>query len=254
MLASGSTGNSVLVEADGRRLLIDAGLSARELARRLAQLEVDPATLNAVLVTHEHDDHVRGLVPFSKRYGVPVYLHRRLEAQLDRKPALVRVFDEDELLVVDTLRIAPCPLTHDAVAPVGFVVESSEGKVGLATDLGLATRLVADRLQECRVLILESNHDEIMLRDGPYPWHLKQRIKSRHGHLSNSESAQLLEQLRWKGLEAVFLAHLSQKNNTPDLAISAASRALEGADHPQLLVGSPNEVRSWESDGKDPIL
>ena len=93
-----------------------------------------------------------------------------------------------------------------------------------------------------------------MLRDGPYPWHLKQRIKSRHGHLSNSESAQLLEQLRWKGREAVFLAHLSQKNNTPDLAVSAASLALEGAERPQLLVGSPHEVRSWESGSMEPIL
>ena len=115
------------------------------------------------------------------------------------------------------LKMSAFPITHDAAAPVGYVIETDEGKIGIATDLGIATRLVTQRLQDCRVLILESNHDEEMLRDGPYPWPLKQRIRSQHGHLSNTAAARLLADLLGSGLEAVFLAHLSETNNLPSL-------------------------------------
>ncbi|MCD6580270.1 MAG: MBL fold metallo-hydrolase, partial [Desulfuromusa sp.] len=136
------------------------------------------------------------------------------------------------------LLISPFSTTHDAVNPVGFTIESNEGKIGFATDLGMPTRLVADQLKECRVLVLEANHDEQMLQDGPYPWNLKQRIRSRHGHLSNRESCSLLEEVCWSGLEALFLAHLSEENNCPDLAEQSFRKTLTDCGHdPEIIVG-----------------
>lgn len=241
LLASGSKGNAVYVESRDSRILIDAGLSARELGRRLAAIGADSAGLDALLLTHEHTDHCRGLGPLARSLRLPVFLHCETRCALPSQCCVddCREFDAGDALVWRDLRIEPFPLTHDAVAPVGFTVATPEGKIGIATDLGVATRLVIERLKGCRVLILESNHDEEMLRDGPYPWPLKQRIRSTHGHLSNVAAAQLLGELCWEGLEAVFLAHLSETNNTPALA-EAAARAVLGrqtACEPHLVVG-----------------
>jgi phosphoribosyl 1,2-cyclic phosphodiesterase len=145
------------------------------------------------------------------------------------------------------ISIDPFPITHDACDPVGFVIESAEGKVGVATDLGIATRLVKDKLKGCRALVLESNHDEEMLMNGPYPWHLKQRIRSRHGHLSNAESVDLLQDVLHEGLEGLFLAHLSEVNNHPDKALNATASFLnsQNLSNPKLFVGcqcQPSEM------------
>ncbi len=142
------------------------------------------------------------------------------------------------------LLIDPFPITHDACDPVGFLIECHDGKIGIATDLGIATRLVKDKLKECRVLVLESNHDEEMLQNGPYPWHLKQRIRSRHGHLSNIESAELLDEIIHPGLEGVFLAHLSEVNNDPEVAHRVTATLLAGQDvcAPRLIVGEQHRV------------
>ncbi len=242
LLASGSKGNAIYVESRDSRLLIDAGLSAREITQRLAVIGVDPDDLDAVLVTHEHHDHCRGLGPLARRHRLPVFLHPEARRAL---PGLGRIdhhreFDAGDSWIFRDLEIASFPLTHDAAAPVGFTVQSKAGKVGIATDLGIATRLVADRLRDCRVLVLESNHDEELLRDGPYPWHLKQRIRSNHGHLSNVATAELLDGLLWDGLEAVFLAHLSETNNRPERA-EAGAREVLARQHlcaPVLVVGS----------------
>lgn len=243
LLASGSKGNALYLECGESRLLIDAGLSARELTSRLASIGVEAATLDAILVSHEHLDHCRGLGPMARRYRLPVYLHGEARRAL---PGLGRLDDHREFEVGDVwsfrdLQITAIPLTHDAVAPVGFSIESAAGKVGLVTDLGIATRLVVDRLQGCRALVLEANHDEVMLRDGPYPWPLKQRIRSNHGHLSNTAAAQLLDDLLWDGLEAVFLAHLSETNNVPQLARDCCQAVLERRDccRSTLEVGGP---------------
>jgi phosphoribosyl 1,2-cyclic phosphodiesterase len=242
LLASGSKGNAVYVESRETRLLIDAGLSARELKSRLALIGADGESLDALLVTHEHGDHCRGLGPMARSCRVPVFVHTETRQALPAPGRLdaLREFDGEGAFAWRDLQIDPFPLTHDAVAPVGYVIETSEGKIGIATDLGIATRLVAERLKGCRVLILESNHDEEMLRDGPYPWHLKQRIRGNHGHLSNVASAQLLQGLLWEGLEAVFLAHLSETNNHPGLAESCAKEVLERQNlcRPQLIVGT----------------
>jgi len=242
LLASGSKGNSVFIETDESRVLIDAGLSAREIEKRLAAVSVAAADIDAIFVSHEHTDHVRGVIPFSNRFKTPVIVHYKTrEVFPDSKRLKVyREFDSGTSFELKDMVITPFPLAHDAVAPVGFSIETKRGKIGVATDLGIATRLVAEHLKGSHVLVLESNHDEEMLRDGPYPWELKQRIRSRHGHLSNSESAELLKTLLWKNLEAVFLAHLSEQNNCPGLAEGAARRILGNTAlcSPLLVVGS----------------
>lgn len=230
LLASGSKGNALYIETRESRLLIDAGLSLRGLKERLAVIGVEAGQLDGLFVSHEHEDHCRGLGPIARGLKLPVALEPRVAAAIaGSKGELpdLREFTAGDVLQFRDLRIETIPLTHDAAATVGFVVESGEGKVGVVTDLGIATRLVAQRLQRCRALVLEFNHDEGLLRDGPYPWHLKQRIRSNHGHLSNSAAAELLDGLLWEGLEAVFLAHLSETNNTPQHALEAASAVLQ---------------------------
>lgn len=242
LLASGSKGNALYIESGETRLLLDAGLSLRGLKERLAAIQVDATQLDAILISHEHGDHCRGLGPIARGLKLPVCIDPASLAALDNKmghlPA-VREFSAGDVIDFRDLRIETIPLTHDAAATAGFVIESREGRVGVATDLGIATRLVAQRLQRCRALVLEFNHDETMLRDGPYPWHLKQRIRSQHGHLSNEAGAELLDNLLWDGLEAVFLGHLSETNNTPQHALQAARRILDHQSccSPELLLG-----------------
>lgn len=241
VLASGSKGNATYVETSESRILVDAGLSAKELDRRLATIGACAADLDALLVTHEHTDHCRGLGPMARKFKVPVYLHPQTRQALKGVGDLpdVQEFEVGESIAVRDLEITPFPLAHDAVAPVGYCIDSAAGKVGVATDLGVATRLVQEQLRQCRALVLESNHDEQMLRDGPYPWPLKQRVRGRHGHLSNGEAAELLQGLLWEGLEAVFLAHLSEVNNDPALAVGASRQMLQeqnGCD-PELILG-----------------
>lgn len=249
LLASGSRGNAILIEAAQTRVLIDAGLSARQLCRRLELIGIVPESLDALLVTHEHGDHVRGLGPLARRLKLPVYLHTAVAGRLADigVPERVREFEEGQELQIGNMSIRPFSITHDAHAPVGFTIDSPVGKIGVATDLGIATRLVVQQLQECRALVLEANHDEAMLRDGPYPWPLKQRVRSTHGHLSNRASGELLTQLLWEGLEGVLLAHLSETNNCPDLARTAAAEVLDGQNlcSPQLLIGAQGEPVGW---------
>ncbi len=244
LLASGSRGNSALIEADGCRLLVDAGLSGRETEKRLATLGLTGEDLHGILVSHEHHDHVGGIGPLARRYKLPVHIDRQTHAALTKlgKIEQLRFFSAGEQFVCRDLSIQTFSTTHDAVNPVGFVIESREGKVGFATDLGMPTRLVAEHLKQCRVLIVEANHDEQMLWDGPYPWPLKQRIRGRHGHLSNSETERLLQDVAWPGLEALFLAHLSEENNCPELVAELFRRALNGSGRDlQIIIGHQHQ-------------
>ena len=241
LLASGSKGNSLFVDMDGTRILVDVGLSAPEIVRRLASIGVDVADLHGLFITHEHVDHVRGVSVLARKYRLPIHVsyptHREV-CEAIRDAAVVE-FESGYSFSFRDLLIDPFPITHDACDPVGFTVESREGKVGVATDLGMATRLVADKLKGCRALVLESNHDEDMLMGGPYPWYLKQRIKSRHGHLSNSDSAALLAEVLHPGLEGLFLAHLSEVNNDPAVAKDVTENLLaaQTSCSPRLIVG-----------------
>jgi len=245
LLASGSRGNCALIEAGGSRLLIDAGLSGRETERRLAPLGLSGQDIHAILVTHEHHDHVGGIGPLARRFDLAIHIDPLTHSVL---PNLGRIdnlhyFAAGEAFQFRDLHISPFSTTHDAINPVGFTIESNEGKIGFATDLGVPTRLVADHLKECRVVVLEANHDDQMLQDGPYPWSLKERIRSRHGHLSNRDSIRLLEEITWPGLEALFLAHLSEENNCPDLATESFRRILKqcGQDVP-VFVGCQHKA------------
>lgn len=252
LLASGSKGNALYVETGETRLLIDAGLSLRGLKERLALIGADVNRLDGVFISHEHQDHCRGLGPLARALKLPVKMESTafgaIAKGLGKFPAL-QEFRAGESFEFRDLRIETIPFTHDAAATVGFVIEGREGRIGVATDLGIATRLVMQRLQRCRALVLEFNHDEELLRDGPYPWHLKQRIRSNHGHLSNEAAGELLDGLRWDGLEAVFLGHLSETNNRPELALAAARNILDQQNlcGPQLILGCQSTPTPWYS-------
>lgn len=245
LLASGSKGNAVYVKSGETRLLIDAGLSAVELLRRLGMIGVDGKELDAILISHEHSDHIRGAGTLARKLKIPVLVSsptRQASANLLKKTESIE-FESGRSFGFRDLMIEPFPTTHDATDPVGFAIESKEGRIGFATDLGIVTRLVTEKLKGCRFLVLEANHDEDMLMNGPYPWHLKQRIKSKHGHISNTESVQLLAELLHEDLEGVFLAHLSEVNNSPELPHAAASKLLSAQNccSPRLLIGTQNQ-------------
>ncbi len=247
LLASGSRGNSTLIEVDGCRILIDAGLSGKETERRLSTLGLAGDDLDAILVTHEHHDHVGGIGPLARRYNLPVHIDRQTHAALPKLGKIDQLchFTAGEAFSCRGLSVASFSTTHDAANPVGFTIDSSEGKIGFATDLGIPTRLVAEQLKTCRVLVLEANHDVDMLQNGSYPWELKQRIRSRHGHLSNNESCRLLEEVSWPGLEAVFLAHLSEENNCPTIAERLFRQTLMTCGYtPEIIVGRQSRVSS----------
>jgi phosphoribosyl 1,2-cyclic phosphodiesterase len=301
VLASGSKGNSTIVASSTTRILVDAGLSCREILRRMKAAGEDPAALDAILITHEHQDHVQGLAVTARRLGIPVYLtepthrawvrwltprkrityaewleQRRKQstnlraqgsegegdgaktsvdcmtagatssyeaepdaeeraaveeslAEPERDPAAlpaVEYFQSGNPFRIGDIAVMPFTIPHDAVDPVGFVFEVEGARVGIATDLGYIPSNLHAHLRRCDVLMLESNHDLEMLRDGPYPWAVKQRVMSRVGHLSNDAAAEFLAQ-RYDGHAAyVVLAHLSESNNLPELARIAAERAL----------------------------
>jgi phosphoribosyl 1,2-cyclic phosphodiesterase len=242
LLASGSKGNSLYIETGSAKILVDAGLSAREITARLALLGVSGSEIDGIIVTHEHGDHVRGAGALARKFSLPVlisYPAGRQTTELFRSVHLVE-FESGCSFEFRDILIDPFPVTHDTADPVGLVLESHEGRIGVATDLGIGTRLVQEKLKGCGVLVLESNHDEEMLANGPYPWHLKQRVKSRHGHLSNRDSAALFTEVMNPGLEALFLAHLSEVNNHPDVALKAFSVPLseQTVCNPQVIVGS----------------
>lgn len=231
-LGSGSTGNATLVEFGEVRLLVDAGLAARTLAARLEALGVEPGSVRAVLLSHEHQDHARGASRYSLRHRVPVASTVEALEALDLPPTEFAgwvPFEPGRPFEVSGVRVHPFPVPHDAANPVGFVLESNGARVGVVTDLGHATTLVAERLRGCHVVMVEANHDDRLLRDGPYPWHLKQRIGGRMGHLSNDEAAALLAEAVGDDCRAVVLAHLSEKNNDARIARSTVAERLARA-------------------------
>ena len=240
-LASGSKGNSLYLETGDTRVLIDAGLSLRETLLRMEGCGIDPCGVHAVLVTHEHIDHIRSAGSIGRKFKVPVIASHMVRRSSEKhlKKTHVIEFESGCALTFRDVQIDPFPITHDACDPVGFILESGEGRCGSATDLGIVTRLVVDKLAGCRFLNLESNHDIGMLMNGPYPWELKQRIKSRHGHLSNEESLGLLHELAHEGLEALVMAHLSEVNNHPDHVVRSTADFLRDQNvcAPTIVIG-----------------
>ena len=232
-LGSGSSGNATIIAAGRDAAIVDCGFSAKETLRRAEDAGVDVTCVRAVLVTHEHTDHVSGVRVLAKRLGVPVYATAgtRRAAALDRHVAEVRTLVPGEPFTVGALEVIAFRTSHDAAEPVGYRLSSARGPaVGLATDTGEMTAEAFEALAGCELLALEFNHDEYMLANGPYPWFLKQRIASARGHLSNAAAVRALERLGSDRLRAVFGMHVSRTNNTHEMVAAELSTALARLD------------------------
>ncbi|NTV14236.1 MAG: MBL fold metallo-hydrolase [Desulfobulbaceae bacterium] len=222
VLGSGSKGNATYVEAGGVAILIDAGFSGVEIERRLASLGLAVESLAAILVSHEHSDHIRGVQALARRHKLAVLVSRATKEAAG--PLLAKVDDWQEIFAgrdfeFNGLRIHPFSVSHDVVDPLGFVIAHGGRSLGYCTDTGITSRLMRHRLSGCHGLILECNHDLEMLKNGGYPPQLQQRIRSKEGHLTNSDAAKFLLELIHDGLEHVVLAHISETNNTHALAL-----------------------------------
>ncbi|WP_456473299.1 MBL fold metallo-hydrolase [Desulfolithobacter sp.] len=242
VLGSGSRGNCTLVESGDTRLLIDGGFSGREVVRRLELIGRSAKHLTAILVTHEHNDHISGVGVLSRRCSLPVWAndptHRASSSRL-KKLFCRREFATGERFTINGLEIHPFAISHDTADPVGFVISDGQHALGYCTDTGRITRLISHHLSRCQGLILEANHDPQMLMDGPYPMVIKQRVRSSQGHLANDETGSLLRKLCHPSLRQVILAHLSETNNDPRLALETVQNSLGGIEHgPELIVST----------------
>ena len=230
-LFSGSKGNSTYVACGGGGILVDAGVSARALDFALMQREIDPKTIRAILITHEHGDHISGVRVFASRHGIPVYASQgTLEAMeemgcLDKVQAHVL---DDCAAEMGGMQVHSFPISHDCRQPTGYVITlPDERKVAVCTDLGYVSHQVREALSGCDLIVMESNHDVRMLQNGPYPYPLKRRILGSSGHLSNEHCAQALAEFVKQGTTRIILAHLSDENNYPDLALQTSRVALQ---------------------------
>ena len=245
VLGSGSAGNCTFVATDRVKVLIDAGLSKRETVRRLASIGETLESIRAILVTHEHSDHTGGLARLTSQYRIPVYITSLTQAALAPQtelPAVETIRAGNRFQLAD-LTIEPFTIPHDAADPVGFRLTSAGVRTAVVTDLGYIPENVKDYLRGCHCLIIESNHDLEMLRNGPYPWYVKQRVMSRDGHLSNLALGEFLTNDFDGQARVLVLAHLSEQNNHPEIARLAAASALESESvrETRLAIASQRE-------------
>ena len=242
VLGSGSSGNSAVICRGDTRVLIDAGLSAKQLCLRLEAIGIDPDSLDAVILTHEHGDHCTGLDVFCRKRPLPIYGTRDtciVVAEGMRSQVPWKKFEAGQGFEIGSLSIESFSVPHDAVDPVGFVIRDrdSDSTVGILSDVGQATGLIRERLRAVDTLFIEANYDETMLvNDTRRPWATKQRISSRHGHLSNDQAAELIVSVATERLHRVVLGHLSSDCNAPEVAIRVISRELEKAGWPEVSV------------------
>ncbi len=229
VLASGSKGNACYIETDSTRLLVDAGLSCRELVKRLNIIGIEITRLDAIIITHEHSDHIKGLGPISRKFNSTIYSN---SSTLKRCISLLKNTRVDDTLqtgkslTINDITVETFAKNHDAADPIGLIISSNGSRLGILTDAGRSTSLLEDRLLNCTGVLLEFNHDVEMLENGPYPYYLKKRIKGSNGHLSNDQAGMLLKRLSHNNLKHVILAHLSEVNNTPEKALAKAREAL----------------------------
>lgn len=251
VLGSGSSGNATVLECGGVRLLIDAGLSAKQLCLRLVQLGINPASLSGILLTHEHGDHVRGLKNFLKSQPVPVFATRDT-AHLVREQGIERAvwntFEAGQTFPIGHLSIETFAIQHDAVDPVGFVIGNAANRLGLVSDAGFVTRSMIERLRKLTALFVEANYDDELLEmDIKRPWTIKQRISSQHGHLSNVQVGELLRDIAHPGLTQIVFGHLSSDCNCPRKVNELFGKCLRelGHAHIALHCATQSEPTPW---------
>jgi phosphoribosyl 1,2-cyclic phosphodiesterase len=242
VLGSGSSGNCVLVDSSHAKILIDAGFGLKELERRLLLADVKISEIDAIFITHEHSDHINGAALFSRALNVPVFANVSTWDAISKNLGDLhpRVFPDSAGFFFRDFYLEPFFVSHDSAMPVGFTVNHKKNKIGIATDLGFVSQSVFEKLKDSDLIILEANHDQEMLNNGPYPVFLKRRIKSKYGHLSNTEAANALFGLRNGCKQDIFLSHISRENNTPFLALSTVRNRLghreNGEDNKDLSI------------------
>jgi phosphoribosyl 1,2-cyclic phosphodiesterase len=250
LLGSGSAGNSALVATDHCKILIDGGLSARQIVLRLEQCGVMLEQLDGILLTHEHGDHVCGLEVLCRKFDVPIYANSqtaeavRCNCSLDRHRNW-RIFRTGAEFKICDITVQAFPVPHDAVDPVGFAFYAGSSGLGFITDLGYATKMIVERLRQVHTLVIETNHDEKLLQNDTHrPWPVKQRIQSRHGHLSNTAAAGVIEELVPGNIDRVVLGHLSRDCNTPELALRTVGDVLSksGKIDIELFCATQSEI------------
>lgn len=246
LLGSGSRGNSLYIESGQTAILIDAGFSGKEIAARLQTIDRDLHRLTAICLTHEHDDHIKGAGVLSRRCAIPALANAGTfqagDSRLGKLHSRME-FATGDLISVGDLQLRSFAISHDTADPVGFVISDGKVQLGSCTDTGKVSHLIAQRLAGCDALILEFNHNLELLKNGPYPPSLQQRVRSSHGHLCNEDAAAFLGQLLSDQLDLVVLAHLSETNNTPLLAEHAARQVMpKGQSRTRLLVGAQDRA------------
>jgi len=251
ILGSGSGGNAALVECGGLRLMIDAGLSAKQLTLRLASVGVPADSLDGILLTHEHGDHTRGLKVFLKQNPLPVFATRQT-AQVVRESGIDggkwKVFEAGRTFSIDATTIDSFPIQHDAVDPVGFVIHHQAKRLGMVSDAGFVTRNMTENLRGLHGLFVEANYDDALLEaDTKRPWPTEQRIRSHHGHLSNSQVMELIREIAHPELGRIVLGHLSADCNGPQLALALLRECLRtlGHHHTEIHCACPHEPSEW---------
>jgi phosphoribosyl 1,2-cyclic phosphodiesterase len=257
-IASGSSGNCLFAGNDDTHLLIDAGISKKRIEEGLAHFAVDGRDIDAVLVTHEHSDHIKGLGVWSRKYHVPIYATYGTIKEIRKYSSLGKIDDSlfhvirpDEDLIIGNMKIHPFSISHDAADPVSYRIQDASGRIGQVTDLGCYDNYILDSLRDCDLLYVEANHVLRMLETGPYPYMLKRRIAGNYGHLCNEAAGQMIGLLNNDRLRQVVLGHLSKANNFPDLALQAVKAEL--AERFMIREGDL-EIRVASRDHSDDLI
>lgn len=250
-LFSGSSGNCIFIGTDNAKILIDAGVSGARIATALQEIGENPQDLSAIFVTHEHSDHVASVGILSRRFNVPIYATEKTWLAMGKGPGKIlpenkKILTHGQIVTIEDLEVKNFTVSHDAADPVAYTFGCGDKKVSVATDMGYVSDEVRENVMGSNLILLESNHDIGMLKAGPYPYPLKQRILSQHGHLSNVAAADFLAELAMNGTDRIFLGHLSQENNTPECAYETACEILLERD---LKPG--RDLDLWVADRKN---